>query len=58
MMLIVFVDDIIAVYRKKDEEHVNLLKKALLDKYKVRIIGEVEYFLGIKVIRDRDARKL
>ena len=46
------------MYRKEDKEHVNLLKKALLNKYKVKIIGEVKYFLSIKVIRDRDARKL
>ena len=46
------------MYGKEDKEYINLLKKALLNKYKVRIIREVKYFLSIKVIRDTDTRKL
>ena len=30
----------------------------LLQRYEMRILGDAEYFLGIRIVRDRPARKL
>ncbi|KAM4067341.1 reverse transcriptase (RNA-dependent DNA polymerase) [Hirsutella rhossiliensis] len=53
-----FVDDISILYRKKNEDNVNHLITQLQSHYELTDQGEVSWFLGIRVIRDRDARKV
>jgi hypothetical protein len=60
ILLMVYVDDIIIANMPNQEarEHAQKLKQALETQYELRNMGELSWFLGIRVIRDRDNRKL
>lgn len=53
-----YVDDIVFCYRKKDEEKTKGLINALKQEYEMNILGELKWFLGIHVLRDRRQKKL
>ena len=56
--MLFYIDDILVLYDKKDEKRVREVIDRMLEVYKIRDEGDVEWFLGIKVIRDREARKI
>ena len=58
LILIFYVDDILAVYAPKHQERIKEFESRLMNKYKVRKLGEAEHFLGIQIVRDRSQRKL
>jgi hypothetical protein len=58
MILIFYVNDIMVVYRLKDQHKIDEFEVKLQAKYKVRTLGECSYFLGIRIVRDRGQRKL
>jgi hypothetical protein len=58
MILIFYVNDIVVVYRLKDQYKIDEFKVKLQAKYKVRVLGEYSYFLGIRIVRDRGQHKL
>ncbi|RMZ92256.1 hypothetical protein DV736_g455, partial [Chaetothyriales sp. CBS 134916] len=53
-----FVDDIVFCYRKSEQGQVDQVVKGLCTKYKMSRLGELKWFLGINVIRDRSQSKL
>jgi transposase InsO family protein len=53
-----YVDDIVFCYRKPDEEKTMQAIQQLKAKYQMNILGELKWFLGIHVLRDRRQRKL
>src|SRR5437762_10928524 len=53
-----YVDDIVFCYRKKDEERTRDLIRELQKEYQMNILGELRWFLGIHILRDRRQRKL
>ncbi|KAJ3454408.1 hypothetical protein MRS44_018302 [Fusarium solani] len=53
-----FVDDIVVLYQKKDKLAADQLINSLKSRYKMQDLGDLQWFLGIRVIRDRPARKL
>jgi hypothetical protein len=53
-----YVDDIVFCYRKKDLEVVEATKRGLEAKYQLNFLGELKWFLGIHVLRDRQSRQL
>jgi transposase InsO family protein len=53
-----YVDDIVFCYRKKDEEKTKSLIQELQQQYQMKILGELKWFLGIHVLRDRKQRKI
>ena len=57
-LILFYVDDILVLYRKQDEESVEQLFAKLEAKYEMRSEGDVKWFLGIRVIRDRKRRRL
>src|SRR5438034_6910431 len=57
-MVIFYVDDVLLLYRREDKEKALEFKKKLAEKYEIRDEGEVKWFLGIRVIRDRQQRKI
>ena len=57
-MVIFYVDDFLLLYRREDKEKALEFKKKLVEKYEIRDEGEVKWFLGIRVIRDRQQRKI
>ncbi|CEL02103.1 hypothetical protein ASPCAL03275 [Aspergillus calidoustus] len=60
LLVIFYVDDIIVVNKKDPEarREAQRFKQALERRYELRHLGEVSWFLGTRVIRDRTARKL
>jgi hypothetical protein len=53
-----YVDDIVFCHRKGDEEKVQDVIKGLKTEYKMSVLGELKWFLGIHVLRDRSQRLL
>ena len=58
LILIFYVDDILAVYAPKYQERMDEFESRLMNKYEVRKLGEAEHFLGIRIVRNRPQRKL
>jgi hypothetical protein len=50
------VDDIVLL--GKDKELLNQFKEALLERYEIRDLGDLSWFLGIRITRDWDKGKL
>lgn len=53
-----YVDDIVVMFRNADAEKATELIDALKDRIQIRDLGELKWFLGIRVRRDRAARKI
>lgn len=53
-----YVDDIVFCHRKKDKEKTDRLIKELQKEYNMNVLGELKWFLGIHVLRDRRQKKL
>lgn len=53
-----FVDDIVFAFRKKDRDEVTQIVTSLKKTFTITEIGELKWFLGMHVIRDRSKRSL
>jgi hypothetical protein len=53
-----YVDDVQVLYYKDDELYAIKIIKEMKAAYELRDMGNVEWFLGVRVIRDRAARKI
>ena len=51
IILFFYVDDIVLLGRNLEE--IESFKKALISRYEMRDIGDLQWFLGIRIIRDR-----
>jgi hypothetical protein len=58
VFVVFHVDDIIVLYHKNDERLGQQVEAALNSAYALHPLGDLSWFLGIRVIRDREARKL
>ena len=58
LILIFYVDDILAAYNPKHRDQMNEFKSKLMNKYEVRTLGDAEHFLRIRIVRDQPQRKL
>jgi len=58
VIIFFYVDDIVFCYRKKDKAVVEATKRELEVNYKLSFLGELKWFLGIHVLRDRQSRRL
>ncbi len=58
--LIVFfsVDDSCAVFDGKNRAEYDRLKAVLLDRYEMHVLGSLDWFLGMRIVRDRQAKTL
>jgi len=57
-LLFFFVDDICIAFLKEDEAIAKFLRDQLMKTYEMRDLGELEWFCGVKIIRDRSKRLL
>jgi hypothetical protein len=53
-----YVDDIVFCYRKKDKARTEGVIQELQKEYQMNILGELKWFLGIHVLRDRRQQKI
>lgn len=58
LIVFFYVDDIVAACRTEDLPKLQLFKEQLTMKYEIKNLGELTWFLGIRVLRDRPQRKL
>jgi hypothetical protein len=58
IFLLFHVDDILMVSRKDRAVQATTIRQALLARYELKDLGELNWFLGIRVIRDRGQGKL
>ena len=58
LIICFYVDDIAALYHMRDKDAFNNFKQALFEIYTVKDIGELKWFLGLRIVRDRSQRKL
>jgi len=52
------VDDIVVLYYLSNIFAYYKFREKLLDAYKMREIGELKWFLGIRIVRDKALRKI
>jgi hypothetical protein len=53
-----FVDDIVLLYRKKDQLAADQMINSLKSRYQMKGLEHLQWFLGIRLLRDRPNRKL
>jgi Reverse transcriptase (RNA-dependent DNA polymerase) len=58
LIIFFYVDDIAILYHRQDTEEYELFREKLLDAYEMREMGELQWFLGIRIVRDRMKRKI
>ena len=58
IIIFFYVDDIVPLCRPETLPQLRQLRTSLMQKYEMRDLGELSWFLGIRVIRDRSQRKL
>jgi len=58
IIIFFYVDDIVILYRPETLPQLRQPRATLMQKYEMRDLGELSWFLGIRVIRDRSQRKL
>jgi len=58
ILVFFYVDDIILLGRKEHISELHRLKTLLMQRYEMKFLGDLKWFLGIRVLRNRIARKL
>ncbi len=58
MMLFFYVDDIVIICAKKNAKRKRIFEKALMKRFELRVLEELNWFLRIRVIRNREERKI
>ena len=58
MLLFFFVDDIVLIFDRQYTKEVDSFQAKFFHKYEMRHLGELEWFLGIRIVRDRPTRRL
>jgi hypothetical protein len=58
LIVFFYVDDIVLLFQEKDSHKYAEFKKNLMNRYKIRDIGDLTWFLGIRVTRDFEQWKI
>jgi hypothetical protein len=58
LLLFFYVNDIAILYNKKHEQKFKEFERRLLKRFEMRVIGELKWFLEIRIDRERVTRKL
>jgi hypothetical protein len=53
-----YMNDILCLYHKNNTLDANEIIRVLKIKYKIKDEGDVKWFLGIRIIRNKEARKV
>jgi hypothetical protein len=57
-LIVFFVDDIVYMYRDSDQDRAIEFCEQLTGKFKMRDLGDLRWFLGIRIVRNRDCRRI
>jgi hypothetical protein len=58
IIIFFYVDNIVLLCRPENLSKLHELRKALIQRYEMRDLDELSWFLGIRIIRDRSQKKL
>ena len=58
ILILLYVDDIPSAFAEQDRPEWEEIKRAFADKYKIKFLGEADWFLGMSIVRDRKAKLL
>ena len=58
LLVMIYVDDLILMYSSQNSSKFQILEAELLKLYEFRVIGNAKHFLGIRIIRNQEERKL
>jgi len=58
LIVFFFVDDIVYMFRDLDQNRADEFCRQLTGKFKMRDLGELRWFLGIRIVRDREKRQI
>ena len=58
LMVIFYVDDIITIYNRKNQQRMDEFERKLEKEYELRKLSEAKHFLGIRILWNRAQRKL
>jgi Reverse transcriptase (RNA-dependent DNA polymerase) len=58
LILFFYVDDIVALCTKSNVAKLREFETRLLKKFEMRALGELQWFLGIRILRNRSERKI
>jgi hypothetical protein len=58
LILFFYVNDIIVLFMKSNANRMRIFEKALMQRFEMRILNSLQWFLDIRIIRDRDNRKI
>ena len=53
LVVFFYVDNIVVLYHSLDEQAYKNFRTSLISQFKLREIGELRWFLGIRILRDR-----
>jgi hypothetical protein len=58
LIVFFYMDNIVALCRKKHLHYLDEFEKNLRAEYEIRALGELNWFLGVRIVRDRKACKV
>ena len=58
IFILLYVDDIPSAFASEDRAEWEEIKRAFADKYKIKFLGEADWFLGMAIARDRKTKTL
>ncbi len=58
LILFFYVDDIVILFIKTNVNRIRIFKKALMQRFEMRILDSLQWFLNIRIARDRENRKI
>jgi hypothetical protein len=58
LIMFVYVDDIVMAFHPTNRHHHEAFEKKLDERYNLKCLGPLKWFLGIRVVRDRNARTI
>jgi len=58
ILILLYVDDIPSAFAEQDRQEWEEIKRAFAEKYKIKFLGEADWFLGMSIVRDRKSKLL
>ncbi len=58
LILFFYVNDIIILFMKSNANRMRIFEKALMQRFEMRILSSLQWFLNIRITRDREKRKI
>lgn len=58
LILFFYVDDVVLLSTKQNSDKRRAFEAALLRRFEMKSLGELKWFLGIRILRDRDERRI